>query len=367
MTDRIQEIPSLLHDARLTGLHWDSQLRWMRWYFYCLRRNEDGSPIEDATVELRMEGVEQVVAYYAPARCDVKPSEFVVPDRLSVDDLAGWSRRPAEATTAVNSGQADFDLATSCVRDVLVVAPGQSDLRIHLSFVPHAYTPNSVVLGLLVACDSIQPFATGVPLDVDTWTRQFEAWWAGWRKHWAASTAGADDEEPALEDTFIPAGPSPLPDLSYCQPPELPFQLDATDAPTELLRPIEDFHVGLHERDWRRMASAYPYLDKTYEERANLLKSQYLSHDFGRWLYVRCVDSWWCEGCRACVVVRGVEHTMPDDDVPTRNEETVVTYGFRKSGDRWIIATWSQGWPRFGSAPKLPGRQSWRDIWRLAE
>ena len=115
------------------------------------------------------------------------------------------------------------------------------------------------------------------------------------------------------------------------------------------------------------MASAYPYLDKTYEERANLLKSQYLSHDFGRWLYVRCVDSWWCEGCRACVVVRGVEHTMPDDDVPTRNEETVVTYGFRKSGDRWIIATWSQGWPRFGSAPKLPGRQSWRDIWRLAE
>ncbi len=368
MTDRIQVIPPLLHDARLTDWHWDSQLRSMRWYFSCLRRNEDGSPIADTTVELRMEGVEQVVAYYAPARCDVKPSEFVVWNRLAVDNLGGWPGHPTEARIAINSRQADFDMATSCIQEVLGDGSGPSGLRIHLFFVPHSYSPDAAVLGLLVACDSIQPFTTGVPLDVDAWTRLFEAWWAGWREHWAAASPGrACDEEPTLEDAFIPAGPSPPPDLSYWQPHEPPFQLTAADAPDELLWAIETFQAGHHGRDWQRMASAYPNFDRTSEERAAQLKDQYLSHDFGRWLYVRCVDSWWCEGVRACVVVRGIEHTMPEDNVSAGNEETVVTYGLRRSGDRWIIATWSQGWPRFGSAPKLPGGQSWRDIWRLAE
>jgi hypothetical protein len=371
MTDRIQEIPSLLHDARLTDWHWDEHLRWMRWYFACLRRNEDGSPVEDTTVELRMEGVEQVVAYYAPARCDVRPSQFVVRKPLSPDDLAAWSGPPTEAFLAINSRQADFGMATSCVRDVLVGGDngGHSGLRIHLSFVPHSYAPDSVVLGLLVVCDSLQPFATGVPLDIETWTSQFEAWWAGWRRHWAAEPASgrADDREPCLEATFIPAGQSPSPDLSYRQPQEPPFQVEPTDAPVALLRPIEDFHTCLHGRDWRRMASAFPDFDQSNDERALQLSEQYLSHDFGRWLYVRRVDSWWCEGNRACVVVRGIEHTLPDDGEPSRDEETVVTYGLRRFEDRWIIATWSQGWPRFGSAPNLPGRQTWRDIWRLAE
>jgi hypothetical protein len=115
------------------------------------------------------------------------------------------------------------------------------------------------------------------------------------------------------------------------------------------------------------MASAYPHFDHTDEERAGQLREQYLSHDFGRWLYVRCVDSWWREGLRACVVVRGIEHTMPDGDDPARDEKTVETYGLRKSRDRWVIATWSQGWPRFGSAPTPTGRQRWKDGWSLGE
>jgi hypothetical protein len=185
--------------------------------------------------------------------------------------------------------------------------------------------------------------------------------------HWsaAASSGRADDAGPTLEDTFIPAGESPPPDLTYRQPLEPAFQVAAPDTPLELLKPIADFHAGLHGRDWARMASSYPYLDRTTEERAHQLRDQYLSHDFGRWVYVRRVDSWWCEGDRACVVVRGVEHTMPEGDKPARNEETVVTYGLRRFEDRWIIATWSQGWPRYGSVPKLPGGQSWRDIWAL--
>src|SRR5262249_2351761 len=157
----------------------------------------------------------------------------------------------------------------------------------------------------------------------------FEAWWSGWRTHWSAvaSNGWADDAEPTLEDTFIPAGESPAPNLTYRQPLEPAFDVAASDTPTELLEPIEDFHVGRHERDWSRMASSYPYLDRTNDERANQFRDQYLSQDFGQWVYVRRVDSWWCEGDRACVVVRGIEHTMPDDEEPARNEETVVTYG----------------------------------------
>lgn len=368
MANGLQDIPSLLHDARLTDWHWDSQLRRMQWFFSCLRRDEDGLPIEDSTVELRLEGVEQVLAYYSPAACTVKPSEFDVRQRLSAGDLAGWAVQPTEATVAINSRQADFDLATSCTQDVLVDGVEPSALRVHLSFVPHSYAADSVVVTLLVVCDSLQPFAAGVPLDVETWTAQFEAWWAGWRQHWAGATEVQNEErEPSLEDTFIPAGQSPPPDLSYRPPAAPPFHLEPTDAPVELLKPIKDFHAGLHDKDWQRMASAYPYFDRSDAERAEQLQDQYLSHEFGRWLYVRCVDSWWCEGVRACVVVRGVEHTMPDEDAPAKNEETVVAYGLRKAGDRWVITTWSQGWPRFGSATKIQKRQSWKDLWGLAE
>ncbi len=198
--------------------------------------------------------------------------------------------------------QADFDLATSCVRDVLVDGAGPSGLRAHLSFVSHSYAPGSVALGLLVACDSIQPFATGVPLDVETWAAQFDAWWVGWREHWADGPPARQDGEPgSLEDVFIPAGQSPPPDLAYRQPAEPPFQLEPTDAPAGLLRPIEDYHAGHHARDWQRMALAYPDFDRTTGERADQLKDQRLGHDFGRWLYVRQVDSWWCEGLRTCV------------------------------------------------------------------
>lgn len=62
-----------------------------------------------------------------------------------------------------------------------------------------------------------------------------------------------------------------------------------------------------------------------------------------------------------------VEHIKSDDESPARNEETVVTYGLRKFHQTWVIATWSQGWPRFGSAEKLPAAQTWRDGWNLAE
>jgi len=115
------------------------------------------------------------------------------------------------------------------------------------------------------------------------------------------------------------------------------------------------------------VAAAYPHFDQGPDERAAHLRDQFLGHNYGRWVYVRYIDGWWCEGDRACVVVRGIEHVKGDEESPTRNEETVITYGLRKFCQTWVIATWSQGWPRFGSAEKLQEAQSWRNGWNLAE
>ena len=146
-----------------------------------------------------------------------------------------------------------------------------------------------------------------------------------------------------------------------------PFLVMTTTATAGLLKPIGDYHTGVHERDWPKVAAVYPHFDQGPDERAARLRDQFLGHDYGRWVYVRRIDRWWCEGDRACVVVRGIEHVKGDDESPDRNEETVITYGLRRFRQTWVIATWSQGWPRFGSADKLPEAQSWRDGWNLAE
>ena len=155
--------------------------------------------------------------------------------------------------------------------------------------------------------------------------------------------------------------------LSYRPPPAPPFLVSHPTAPADLLQAIEDYHTGFHDRDWVKVAGAYPYFDQSQENRAAALQRQFLGWNYGRWVYVRRVDGWWCEGSRACVVVRGIEHDTGDKRAPARNEETVISYGLRRFGSRWVIATWSQGWPRFGSAERLAERQPWRDGWNLAE
>jgi hypothetical protein len=100
------------------------------------------------------------------------------------------------------------------------------------------------------------------------------------------------------------------------------------------------------------LAQIYPGIDQNIEERARDL-TRWSEQGFGRWGYARAIDDWWIEGTRACVIVRGVEHCMPDDGDPAENQETVWTFALRKQGDDWTIGTLSQGWPRFGSAKAL--------------
>ena len=223
-------------------------------------------------------------------------------------------------------------------------------------------------IGIAVACNSVQPYSAGVFLDIDTWKAEFDAWWTGWQEELDASDREDDEESEVVpEDTFIPAAKPAPPDLSYRQPDRPPFQIGSSDVPAELLRPIIDFLVGMHERDWPRMASASPNFDRSPAEQASQLVTQYLGDDYGRWIYIRQIDSWWCEENRACVVVRGIEHLAPDEEEPATNQETVVTYDLRRHRNSWVIVTWSQGWPRYGSAPKLSGTPAWMKGWELAD
>jgi len=372
MPGTIQDIPPLLHDARLSDCWWDRHLNTLHLYFQCLRRNVVGTPLEDSTVELKLGGVEQVTAYYSPASVNVKPSEFEPCSRIAVADLEDWPQKPVEAHLAINSLHAEFELATACVREALVGdlmdRARESPLRVRVSFEPHNYGSQGTSMGLVIDCDSLEPFSNRVPLNIETWERQFEAWWAGWREHWSAK-GGGDPGNPttALEDAFIPAGQSDPPDLTYRPPRAAPFLLPSTTVPAELLRPIEDYHNGHHEQNWLKLAAAYPHFDQRPEERAARLRDQFLSHDYGRWIYVRHIDRWWCDGDRACVVVRGIEHVKGDNDSTATNDETVITYGLRKFRQNWVIATWSQGWPRFGSAAELHEHQIWKDGWNLPQ
>lgn len=123
MTNNLKDIPPLLHDARLSDCRWDGHLKTLDLSFQCLRRNVDGTPIENSTVDLKLGGVELVVAHYSPASVTVKPSEFEPPSRIMLADLEEWPHGAVEAHLAINSAQAEFDAATACVREALIGDP----------------------------------------------------------------------------------------------------------------------------------------------------------------------------------------------------------------------------------------------------
>jgi transposase len=146
MANTLKDMPPLLHDARLSDCRWDGHLNTLHLCFRCLRRNVDRTPVEDCTVDLKLGGVERIVAYYSPASVTVKPSEFEPDSRITLADLEDWRRGAVEAHLAINSPQAKFEAATACVREALVGGPEdrpiESPLRVHVSFEPHSYGPH---------------------------------------------------------------------------------------------------------------------------------------------------------------------------------------------------------------------------------
>ena len=80
--------------------------------------------------------------------------------------------------------------------------------------------------------------------------------------------------------------------------------------------------------------------------------------------YARQVDGWWAEGRHAEVAVRGVEHIL-DEGGTGRNVEAVWTFRLRSGPAGWVIRSWQQGWPPYGSAPARPAEEKpWLGRWQ---
>jgi hypothetical protein len=347
-----QELSSLLHDATLEEVHFDPEAGQCGVWLRCLRRNPDGAELSDRRVELRLDQVRAIAIAYEPWRPEVKPSELRVSGPITLADLSRWPFQPCEVSSAtLNSGDVVADvLAASRIEWLYGDSESavSSTYRFCLDMDAHRLV-EEVEVRILVGCEGWSVYSGSDPLSMELWREQFYAWWRYWEEYWAAKRAGDEEGEPVEEDTYIPAGES-----SPAEPPQPPdrppFEIGATDAPAELLAPVRDWFEGSLHSDWLRVARAFPHLDFPLAERA-----EHLQHGhFGSWGYARRVDEWWVEGIRACVIVRGVEHTITAEDEPAEDQEAVWAFSLRKHEDTWIIRKYSQGWPAYGSAPPLP-------------
>ena len=115
------------------------------------------------------------------------------------------------------------------------------------------------------------------------------------------------------------------------------------------------------------MAAAYPYFDQGPDERAARLRDQFLGWDYGRWVYVRHIDGWWCEGQTGPASLSGDRTRQGRRRIP--GQERGNRHHLRAAevppdlGHRHMVA---------GLAPvrvggKLQEAQTWRDGWNLAE
>lgn len=365
------DMRALLNEAKLLSLDWQPELAQASLVFDCRRRNTDGSELSDRSVEIRLNAVERIAAFFNPANIEVRPSTFKLESPISKADLKNWTITPSEAQLSVNSKSDLFHMTTSWRIDWIkgdALSGQKGKYALCLRFDQHYYGKDACEKSLFFDCNDIELMSSSIPLDLYEWGEQCDAWWRGWGSHWEdKESSDADNESPTLEeDTIIPAGEDPPPDTTYI-PPSQPAFIVESDAPDELLKPIRDWHEGLLERDWQRVANAWPDYDQSATDRAERLQEIYMEHDFGRWAFVRQVDDWWQESNQACVIVRGIEHTMPDEEDPALNKETVISYALRKHDAGWAIWTFSQGWPQHGSAPTYDGEKPWLVGWKLTE
>lgn len=338
-----------------------------------MRSAVDDADTADTPVELRLVNVTEFAFYYSPANDSVRPSEIDFGARFASPDSAPWDGRSSEVYLSLNSQYTEVDWETAAHRLWIYRAEEEvsGPLRVAISFAPMNYGDDSIKESIFVTCDAIEPLSGGKPLSLEKWNAQFDAWWDDWTEHWEEKSEGdfdGEEEDDEAETDYDyeesgPVEPSVLDPLDYVPPDKPAFQIGETDVPAELLKPIEDYHVGMVVRDWRRVRDACPRLDDEEDLSPEELAESYLDDGRGSWTYIRQIDSWWQEGRRACVVVRGMEHTMPDEDEPSENRETVITYGLRQSGRRWIIWSSIQGWPDYGSAPEMYEEPEWKKEW----
>ncbi|MEO1173240.1 MAG: hypothetical protein AAFX94_14500, partial [Myxococcota bacterium] len=195
---------------------------------------------------------------------------------------------------------------------------------------------------------------SGAELSREQWSAERDAWWSGWERHWSSESEVPGENEVSIEDTIIPAGRHKL-DTRYEPPWRAAFEVGPHDLPRDLVFPIQEWFEAMVSGDWERCARAYPDPAAAFEEHVAQLALN-AEHFFGRWSYARELEDWWIEGRCAFVRVRGLEYIVSDEENSGTDEESVWDFALRKRQLGWVISCFSQGWPRYGSAPRRPDR-----------
>lgn len=338
-------ICKLLHDAALLEIDWNQPLAQTSVRFQCLRRATDGAELSDRTVEFGIGGTKIVAIGYDHVLGD-RPSTLLLTRKILSSELSDWKLKPSSLDDACfNSAMGIEDIVYAAQSDWFVgnvekLIDCPIGLIVRISGFQHSIESKgkNVSIVLLIAGQELTLSCNGIPLSLDQWGAEFEAWWVGWKKHWDSKS---DSNAKVEEDKFIPAATS-SPKQDYSPPDEPAFLIGPTDVPAELLSPLKDYFEGSLSADFVRVAQAYPHLDMPIEKRAEDMRRFVEDCGYG---YAREITKWWIEKESAGVSVCGIDNHSGDDEILPNSHEAEWTFGLRRRDGLWKIRNLSGGWP----------------------
>lgn len=339
-------VAAVTRESRLLDGSWDPLARRLMLHIDCLRRNVDGSPLSDTSVELHMAGVVAIAVAYDPKWPEERPSELrLAPERV-LASLQPWPLDPQELVLHVNS-VADQEQLDMAARVGWILGDSEhgraAPMRVSFNF---DWGPAAGMLW--IASDALASFAAGRALGIDTWIDQFDAWWRDWVARAPARRRAEPKDSAKLRNSERAArcGASGDP----------PFILESTTAPDELLRPIRVWFEAPLVDGWIELARVYPHLDSTERDRAETLERYF--EDAKTWSFAREIEAWWIEGKRAYVRVLGVAYFPPDDGERARARLSAWSFELRRRSEGWQIRSYVEG-----DAPDGARRAPWVARW----
>jgi hypothetical protein len=334
-----QRVQTLLQEASLLSLTLRGGQAEI--LFDALRRNVDGSDLDDRRIKLELRNVRGVAVAYDRTSIEERPSQFVLPPEVAISTLGDLPFPIDTPGITLDSRASEEDLRFAPRVDWLERETSRLDASPHQISIHFELGLPCIPVQLFLGYADLQIYDPAQPLALELWEEQFHAWWDGWSGHWSstAESTEAPASSPVLEDSFIPVG-SDEPEADH-EPPDLaPFELrGGLEIPAEILEPLREWFEGTHARDWSRVVAALRQLDRSPEDQADSLAS-----DVYTWPYAREIDAWWSEIHCAHVRILGVEHYPPIEELPAESHEVVWNFALRLRDSKWCIRTYTEQW-----------------------
>lgn len=367
LMDDVFVIPELLEQATFKNMEVAKGFSWVEFHWTSPRLGPDGERADDQ-IRVRLEEIATVAVGIEAADPFARPSKLPAPGRIVKEKLIGTTE-PALEQFSISSHFAEMELKGALEQKTI----HGNEERLWDCPLLVCFHVSGEDLGLddpfaglvAIACDRVSIWSGDGPLDIEQWAQDLLAFHEAEEQAFAASEE-AEGDASRLDPAVVLADDELQALLSYQPPQEPAFVLDQDPEqlpPEELLRPLRLRFEGQLSQDWSAMAQAYA-MEEDWDEVAEGFADWYQTEGWGSWTYVRAVDGWWCEGGRAMVQLRGMEHQAPEAEVSAENIETVWFIALREWEGQWRIEKEVQGWPAYESAPTLPDEEKpWLAEW----